>query len=209
MASRFENLTVVLATTNAHKVEEISRILGSVCPGWRCVPRPDNVEDVDEVDTTLEGNASLKAQALCAGTAMAALSDDSGLFVHALGGAPGVRSARFAGPGASDLDNRNALRRSLQEAGCDGGTVAAEFRCAVALAFPSEPSGLAQVTVTGRVPGTIGQFDRGRGGFGYDPMFLPDGGGGRTFAEMDPAEKDRWSHRQRALLALAASVRAL
>jgi XTP/dITP diphosphohydrolase len=205
----FGGSRLILATTNAHKVEEISRILGAVLPDWQFLPRPPEVPEVPEVDSTLEGNASLKAQALVAATGEAALADDSGLFVACLGGEPGVRSARYAGEDADDGNNRAALRTALVSAGHGGQAVAAEFRCAVAVAFANPGATLGQLVVTGRVGGHVITEERGSDGFGYDPMFIPSGGDGRTFAELGQRDKDAISHRGAALRGLVALLGAL
>lgn len=186
---------VVLATANAHKVEELRQLLGD---RFDLVARPDDVPEVVEDADSFEGNARLKAHALRDATGSSALADDSGLEVDALGGAPGVRSARFAGPHASDADNVAALRAALDgRSGPD--QPRARFRCVLVLARPDET----EVVAHGTVEGTIADEPRGANGFGYDPVFVPDEGDGRTFAEMTAAEKHAISHRGRALAALA------
>jgi XTP/dITP diphosphohydrolase len=188
----------VLATANPDKAREIAEILA---PRVQLEPRPDDVPDVEETGTTLEDNARLKAQALVAATGRPALADDTGLEVDGLGGAPGVYSARFAGEGASYADNVAKLLAELK--GEKGPARRARFRT-VALAL--WPDGR-ELVAEGVVNGTIAEESRGQGGFGYDPVFVPDEGDGRTFAELvdeSPDAKHRLSHRGRALTALAA-----
>ncbi len=187
-------MRLVLATANPDKAAEIAAILG----GHELVPRPADVPDVDETGDTLEENARLKARALAAATGEPAVADDTGLEVDALGGEPGVRSARYAGEGASYADNVRALLRAL-----DGvGDRRARFRTVAVVAFPDG----GEVLADGAVHGSITTEPRGSGGFGYDPVFVPDEGDGRTFAEMTPAEKHAVSHRGRAFRALAARL---
>jgi XTP/dITP diphosphohydrolase len=183
---------VVLATANPHKADEIAAILGH---RFEIVPRPPEVADVDETGDTLLANARLKADAIAAATGAAALADDTGLEVDALGGAPGVRSARFAGEPASDERNVALLLERLAEVTARS----ARFRTVVYLARP-DGSGL---WCDGVVEGTIAGERRGATGFGYDPVFIPDDGDGRTFAEMGAEAKHAISHRGRALRALA------
>jgi XTP/dITP diphosphohydrolase len=183
----------VLATANPDKAAEISQILA----GLALHPRPPEVPDVDEDGDTLEANARLKAVALVEATGEAAIADDTGLEVDALGGAPGVRSSRFAGPHASYADNVARLLEDL--AGVPVGERTARFRTVALARFPDG----AEVVTEGTVEGTITLSPRGAEGFGYDPVFVPTEGDGRTFAEMTPAEKNALSHRGRAFRALA------
>lgn len=188
---------VVLASANPDKVREIAEIVGD---RLALQPRPSDVPDVVEDADTLEGNARLKAVALCESTGSAALADDTGLEVDALGGAPGVHSARFAGEQASYRDNVVLLLRRLEEAGATEVTDRrARFRTVALLRYPDGR----EVSVEGVVEGFIASEPRGDAGFGYDPVFVPDGGGGRTFAEMTSDEKHEVSHRGRAFRALA------
>lgn len=189
---------VVLASANAKKAKEIARIAGATLD---LVPRPDHVPDVVEDADTFEGNARLKAVALAEATGLSALADDSGLEVDALGGAPGVRSARFAGEEATDEQNVDLLLAQLASRS-DPADRRARFRCVIVLL---DPDGT-EVVVDGTVEGTIAAAPRGDRGFGYDPVFVPDGSGGLTFAEMDLADKDALSHRGRALQRLAAAL---
>jgi XTP/dITP diphosphohydrolase len=181
----------VLATANPGKTEEIRAALDGVL----LLARPPEVPEVDETETTLEGNARLKARALCAATGHAALADDTGLEVVALGGEPGVYSARWAGPGASYADNVAKMLREMD------GVVdrRARFRTVLLVAYPDGT----ELSVEGRVEGLITEKAIGDSGFGYDPVFAPEGGSGRTFAEMSVAQKNLVSHRGRALSALA------
>lgn len=183
----------VLASANPHKVAEIRAIL--LGAGIELVPRPSDVPDVDETGATLEDNARLKARALCSATGLPAIADDTGLEVDALAGAPGVRSARYAGEGATDADNVAKLLADL-----DGSTNRHARFITVALAL--WPDGREAVAL-GVVEGEITTKPRGAGGFGYDPVFIPTEGDGRTFAEMTPTEKHTISHRGRALRHLA------
>lgn len=192
-------LTLVVASANVDKAAEIAAILGTV-PGLLLVPRPTEVPDVEETGDTLEANARLKARALCEATGLAALADDTGLEVEALGGAPGVYSARFAGEGATYADN---VAKMLAELAKVGVTDAAARRARFAtVAFIAYPDGT-ELWVEGEVVGTVTPDARGDGGFGYDPIFAPDGYDGRTFAQMTPDEKHAVSHRGRAFRALA------
>jgi XTP/dITP diphosphohydrolase len=166
------------------------------------LPRPEGVPDVVEDADTLVGNARLKARALVAATGMAAVADDTGLEVDALGGAPGVYSARYAGEQATYADNVTKLLRELGVLEDDGGERRASFKTVALVAFPDG----SEVWAEGVLAGTISTESRGTNGFGYDPVFVPEGREGRTFAEMQPEEKDAVSHRSRAFRALAAEL---
>ncbi len=192
---------LVLATRNAHKAAEISRLLG-VCGAEIATldAFPAFLETVEDRDT-LEGNAEKKAVEAARACGTWALADDSGLFVLALGGAPGVHSARWAGPDCTFADNRAKLLREL--AGAAGPKRAAYFRTVMAL---SDPDGRVEFA-RGRLDGVIGTAPRGDGGFGYDPLFtLIDG---RTLAELKPDEKNAMSHRGRAFRSLLPRLREL
>jgi XTP/dITP diphosphohydrolase len=193
---------LVVASANPDKVAEIAAVLGSV-PGIELMPRPTSVPEVEETGDTLEDNARLKARALVEATGLAAVADDTGLEVDALGGAPGVHSARFAGKHATYADNVAKLLDELEQEGA----VAPErrsalFRCVALVAYPDG----GDVWAEGKVNGTITSTPVGDSGFGYDPVFAPDGYDGRTFAQMSPAEKHEVSHRGRAFRALAARL---
>ena len=191
----------VLATANPDKAREIRDILASAGLASGLVPRPADVADVDETGETLEENARLKAIALCDATGLPAVADDTGLLVDALDGRPGVHSSRYAGEHASYAENVVKLLAEL-------GGVAPAARTArfETVAIVRWPDGR-EIVATGRVEGTITTAPRGSGGFGYDPVFVPDEGDGRTFGEMSPSEKHDYSHRGRAFRALAEAVR--
>ncbi len=191
----------MLASANPDKVKEIVAVLSASLP-VELLPRPDGVPDVVEDADTLVGNARLKARALVAATGLAAVADDTGLEVDALDGAPGVYSARFAGDDATYADNVARLLRDLAALEGGGGDRAACFKTVALVAFPDG----SEVWAEGVLAGTIATEPRGANGFGYDPVFVPEGGDGRTFAEMAPAEKDAVSHRGRAFRALAAEL---
>lgn len=184
-------MRLVLASANPDKAAEIAAILD----GFELVPRPPEVGDVDETGATLEENALLKARAILAATGEPAVADDTGLEVDALEGAPGVYSARYAGPGATYADNVAALLAALGDRTDRGG----RFRTVAVACFPDGR----EVIASGTVEGRIAVEARGAAGFGYDPLFVPDGLDGRTFAEMTPDEKNAVSHRGRAFRALA------
>jgi XTP/dITP diphosphohydrolase len=188
-------LRLVCASANPDKVVEISAVLGDAV---ELVPRPAGVPEVDEDADTLEGNARLKAVAVSEATGMAAVADDTGLEVDALGGAPGVYAARFAGDGCTYADNR---RKLLAELG-DGDDRRARFRTVLLVRWPDG----SELVVDGVCPGTISRSERGSRGFGYDAVFVPDEGDGRTFAEMSQEEKNALSHRGRALRNLVAAL---
>ena len=189
----------MLATANPDKAAEITEILEAALP-VDLVPRPVEVGEVDETGDTLTENARLKARALAEATGMAAVADDTGLEVDALDGAPGVYSARFSGPHATYADNVAKLLAELAAAGADDPSRRrARFRTVALVAYPDGSERWAE----GEVTGTISTSPRGSAGFGYDPVFEPDGLDGRTFAELTPDEKHAVSHRGRAFRALA------
>lgn len=189
---------LVLATRNPHKVEELRRILTAADLDVELLGAADlpGVPDVAETGVTFAENARLKAHAVAAATGLPAVADDSGLCVDVLGGMPGVFSARWAGRHGDDEANLRLLLAQLADVPDDRRT--AYFACAAALALPG---GLERV-VEGRLHGVVVRKPRGSGGFGYDPIFVPDGEY-RTAAELPPAEKDAISHRGRAFRALA------
>jgi XTP/dITP diphosphohydrolase len=194
-------LVLVLASANPDKVAEIAEVLSAALE-VELVPRPDSVPDVVEDGETLLDNARLKARALVVATGMAAVADDTGLEVDALGGAPGVFSARYAGEDVTYADNVAKLVRELAALADRGGARTARFRTVALAAFPDG----SEVWAEGAVEGTIVTEARGEAGFGYDPVFAPEGEGGRTFAEMTSAEKHAVSHRGRAFRALARAL---
>ncbi|HVX17278.1 MAG TPA: RdgB/HAM1 family non-canonical purine NTP pyrophosphatase [Acidimicrobiales bacterium] len=190
----------VLATANAHKARELAEILGDDVV---LLPRPPDVAEVDETASTLEGNARLKAQALVAATGEAAIADDTGLEVDALGGRPGVHSARYAGSDSDAVANVAKLLDELRAAdAASPAERAARFRTVIVALWPDGR----EVVVEGVVDGSIAEQPRGAGGFGYDPVFVPDGDGGLTFAELSAEAKHAISHRGRAARALAAEL---
>ena len=187
--------TYVLATANPDKAREIEAILAGL--DIALVPRPPEVPEVIEDGETLEDNALLKARALCEATGMAAIADDTGLFVDALDGAPGVYSARYAGEEATYADNCAKMLRELTGVALESRT--ARFRTVAAVAYPDG----SWFVVDGEVEGAIAESARGSNGFGYDPIFLPEGQRGRAMAELSPDEKHALSHRGNAFRALA------
>jgi XTP/dITP diphosphohydrolase len=188
---------LVLASANPDKAAEISAILAATLSDLELASRPAAVPDVDETGTTLVENARLKAAAVAAATGEAAVADDTGLLVDALDGAPGVWSARFAGEAATYADNVAKLLREL--IGVAPGRRTARFETVALIRWPDG----GEVVATGAVEGVIATEARGDGGFGYDPVFVPAEGDGRTFAELTPDEKHALSHRGRAFRALA------
>jgi len=181
---------VLIGTRNPHKLVEIMRILGEI-PGIEWVTfRERPFPEVPEEGATLEENARLKAVMISQGSGLPTLAEDSGLEVVTLGGAPGVRSARFSGEEKNWQANNEKLLALLSEAR----DRRARFRAVAALALPDGRLWLRE----GVLEGTIATRARGKGGFGYDPVFVPEGET-RTLGEMAPEEKDRISHRRRAL----------
>ena len=188
---------VVLATANANKAAEIKAILWD----WELIPRPSSVPDVDETSDTLVGNARLKAQALAITAGLAALADDTGLEVPALDGAPGVHSARYAGPNAIDDENVEKLLTEMSH--LEGAQRAARFRTVALLLLPDGR----EVIGEGVLDGHITTARRGENGFGYDVVFVPLHSPGMiTFGQMSADEKNKMSHRSKAFLALRDEV---
>jgi XTP/dITP diphosphohydrolase len=195
-------MRVVVATANAHKLAEIARLVDAAALGATLVPMADlGVPSPVEDGASFAENALIKARACAAATGLPAIADDSGITVEALGGAPGVRSARFAGDDADDAANNLLLLVSLAAAGADTPSARrAAFVCAAALALPD---GTEHVEL-GRMEGHVVDGPRGTNGFGYDPLFVADvTADGRTNGELSPAEKDAISHRAVAFAALA------
>ena len=184
-------MRLVCASANPDKVAEIRRLLGGVV---ELLPRPADLGDVVEDADTLVGNARLKATAVMEVAGHAAVADDTGLFVDALDGAPGIFAARYAGDDCTYADNRDKLLAEL--AGAD--ERAAQFRTVAIVVWP----GGDELAVEGICPGVITTTERGSDGFGYDAIFQPDEGSGPTFAQMSAAEKNAISHRGRAFDAL-------
>ncbi len=187
-------LRVACASANPHKVAEIIDLMGGVVD---LVPRPQDLADVEEDADTLEGNARLKAVAVCGATGLPALADDTGLEVDALDGAPGVSTARFAGVGATDAQNRKRLLVQLEQK--VAAQRSARFRTVALLRFPDGR----EIVAHGVCEGSIATTEIGDRGFGYDALFIPADGNGRTFAQMTLEEKHELSHRGRAFRALA------
>lgn len=185
---------VVVASKNPDKIAEVEAVLAELHPPVE-VARGIDWPDVEETEPTLAGNALLKARTVAAATSMAALADDTGLEVDALGGDPGVRTARYAGEGATYADNVSKLLSALG----DRNDRSARFRTAIALVTPDGE----ELVVEGVLEGQISRSRRGSGGFGYDPVFDVDG---RTLAEIGTEEKNEISHRARALRALAEAL---
>ena len=198
---------VVLATNNAKKLLELRRILAAQAADEDRTDATDRIEIVGladvpsypepaETEATFEGNALLKARACVRSTGLPALADDSGLAVEVLNGMPGVRSARWAGPQASDDDNNELLLRQLSDVPAE--RRAARFVCVVALVLPDGTEHVRRGEMAGALIGEL----RGQNGFGYDPMFVAMGQE-RTNGELTPEEKDAFSHRAQALRAIA------
>jgi XTP/dITP diphosphohydrolase len=187
---------LIVATRNEHKLRELSQMLG----GARLEPLPEAVELPPEDGESFADNALIKARAAHKATGRAAVADDSGIEAADLGGEPGVRSARYAGEGASDRQNLDKLLRDVAAAA--GGR---EIAYVCVLAYVNEAG--EEGTFEGRCEGILAEQPRGTGGFGYDPAFLPaEIGDGRTMAELSPAEKNAISHRGRAAHLLGAHL---
>jgi XTP/dITP diphosphohydrolase len=189
---------LVLATRNPHKLREFARLLAPASVTVR--PLPEGIDLPPEDGGSFEANAVVKARTAADRTGRAAIADDSGIEAQALGGRPGVRSARYAGPDASDAENLDKLMREAP--------AGSALRYVCALAYVDPTTGTERVFF-GESRGRLAERARGTGGFGYDPAFLPDGDwAGRTMAELTDEEKDRISHRGRAVRALLAWRRA-
>jgi XTP/dITP diphosphohydrolase len=188
---------LVLGTRNPHKVREIARLLEPA--GISVEPLPAGTALPPETGQTFEANALPKARTAAAATGRPAIADDSGIEAEALGGAPGVRSARYAGPGAGDQENLTKLMRETP--------AGSRLRYVCALAYVDPATGAEQVFF-GYCRGSLASRPRGSGGFGYDPAFLPDADSeNRTMAELSDAEKDAISHRGHAVRELASWLR--
>lgn len=185
---------LAVASKNPDKIKEIEEVLGQIGLADEIVQGLD-WPDVEETGETLEKNALIKARAVMKATGLPAIADDTGLEVEALGGEPGVHTARFAGPDAT-YDENVALMLEVMEGVSDR---AARFRTVVALVFPDG----VEVVAEGSVEGVITKSRRGSSGFGYDPVFEVEG---RTLAEMTPEEKNQLSHRARAIRALGEAL---
>ncbi len=192
-----EKLTAVLASRNQGKIKELEELLTAVRPDIKIIglDRYPEIGDIQETGSTFEENARIKAMAVCSATGLPALADDSGLVVPALNGEPGVYSARYAGPQATDEENNLKLLRRMHH--LSGAARSAIFICVLTALAP----GGQYVEVRGEWPGTILKEPRGKDGFGYDPLFY-DPETGLTAAQMDPSQKNARSHRGRALAQL-------
>lgn len=192
----------LLATHNLKKREELARILEPLGIGVQTAEQAGvELTDVEETGTTFEENAVLKAVGGCLESGMPCVADDSGLEVDALGGAPGVYSARYAGEHGNDAKNIDKLLEALRDV--PQGERTARFVCAACCAFPDG----SRIVTRGACAGVIAFERAGTGGFGYDPVFVPDGADGRSMASLDDAQKDAISHRRRALEQLAQKLR--
>jgi XTP/dITP diphosphohydrolase len=197
-----ERRRVVLATRNAHKVAELSRILAEAGIGVALAGLDEfpGAPEVPETGLTFADNSLLKARAIAAFTGLPAIADDSGLAVDALHGMPGVFSARWSGKHGDDQANLDLVLGQLADVDARG----AQFICVAALVVPAPPSAR-EWTVTGVLHGALARAPRGSNGFGYDPIFVP-AGHEQTFGEMEPAEKHGMSHRADAFRKLVAAL---
>lgn len=191
---------LVLATRNEGKASELERLLEGIASRMVTLRQYPGIALPPEGDDSYAANAVAKARAVHAALGVAALGDDSGLEVDALGGAPGIRSARFSGENADDASNNALLLERL--AGVPSERRTARFRCALALVTEDG----AEISVEGSCEGRILEAPRGNGGFGYDPLFLPEGES-HSFAELPRTAKDVVSHRSRAAAALRERLR--
>jgi XTP/dITP diphosphohydrolase len=192
---------LVCASANPDKVLEIEQILATC--GVSIAPRPPSIPDVVEDGETLEGNARLKALAICEATGQPALADDTGLEIDALDGAPGVRSARYAGEPSDPTANIAKVLRELDRVGARAPEQRrARFRTVILVRWVDGSETVAE----GSIEGHIAAQPTGGNGFGYDPIFIPTASDGRTFAQMSADEKHEVSHRGRALRALAEAL---
>ena len=186
-------IDLLVATRNAHKTEEIQRILGPQFNVTDLAAHPE-IPHIAESGTTFQENAILKAVAVSKRMPGFVIADDSGLEVEALGGAPGVHSARYAGMNATDQEKTDKLLEELTRVGATKNARRARFRCVLALACKGNVLGAFE----GIIEGQIADRPHGSHGFGYDPIFMPEGFQ-QTFGELAPAEKNQLSHRARAL----------
>jgi len=186
---------IVLATANTHKVIEFQRILNELLPDLELVAASQfpGVPEIEETGSTFAENALIKARAINEFTNLPALADDSGLVVEALNGAPGIFSARYAGINADDKANVMKLLNEIK--GLDQSLLSAKFECSIALVDKSQDL---ELVVDGQMPGQVIKEVRGENGFGYDPIFVPQGLT-KTSSELSDSEKDKISHRGIAL----------
>lgn len=194
-------MKVVVASRNAHKVREIEAIFAEEGVGFELIGIDDIAPGTAllEEEETFEGNALVKARQAVVATGLPAIADDSGIEVDELGGAPGVRSARYAGEPSDDQRNNEKLLQALR--GVPAERRGARYRCAAAFI-----DGTLEIVRTGSCEGRVLEAGRGTGGFGYDPLILIEPLG-QTMAEIDPAVKNRISHRSAAFRELAAALR--
>ena len=190
-------LRLVCASANPDKVAEIEQLLTGIA---EMEPRPTSLGEVIEDADSLTGNARLKAVAVCDASGHAAIADDTGLEVDALGGAPGIYAARFAGENATYADNRRKLLDDMS--GVEQHLRTARFRTVVMVMWPNGD----EIVVEGVCEGHIAKAEMGDAGFGYDSIFIPDDGDGRSFAQMSADEKNVMSHRARAFSALPGAL---
>lgn len=191
----------VIASNNEKKIKELDRILSPLGIYARTAAQlGKKLDEVEETGTTFAENAELKAKAACEKTGMPAIADDSGLVVDALGGRPGVYSARYAGENATDEEKIQKLLTEMMNSGSSDRT--ARFECVICCYFPNGE----KLFAAGSCEGTIGYAPRGVNGFGYDPIFFVEGN--KTFAELSDNQKDVLSHRGKALKELARLLKA-
>jgi len=196
---------IVLATANTHKVIEFQRILGELLPGLELIASSDfsKVPVIEETGATFAENALLKAKVINEFTKLPAIADDSGLVVAALNGAPGIFSARYAGINATDQENVAKLISDIDN--IDDSLLEASFECAIALVDREQKL---ELVVQGQMPGRVIKQVRGANGFGYDPMFIPQGFS-KTAAELSDQDKDKISHRGIALRKMSGILKQL
>jgi XTP/dITP diphosphohydrolase len=193
---------LILASRNSGKIREFKRMLAEVSSDIEVLSLIDfpNLPDVEETGATLQENAELKASQITEATGKTCLADDSGIFIDALNGDPGVYSARWSGVHGDDSANNAKVLKQIQQLEVNGPVDrSAQFRCVVALSFPKGHKRAGEtIFESGQMPGRIIDVGRGAHGFGYDPIFVPDGYA-QTSAELDAQEKDRISHRGQAM----------
>ncbi|MDJ0754032.1 MAG: RdgB/HAM1 family non-canonical purine NTP pyrophosphatase [Ardenticatenaceae bacterium] len=191
-------MKLLIATRNQGKVKELAEMMANLGVEWLSLSDVNIDFDVDETGSTFVENATLKAEAYARASGMITLADDSGLEVAALGGAPGIYTARYGSAGMSHEERFQFLLQNLVDVPPEKRR--AQFRAVIVVA---DPEGQVLTTSEGICPGAIALAPRGTNGFGYDPIFLPDGQNGRTMAELQPEEKHLISHRGRAIAKLA------
>lgn len=193
-------MTYIAATGNMHKLTEFKRILTPLNIKLISTKEANVYVNVEETAKTFEGNAEIKALAICKAADMPAIADDSGIVVDALGGAPGIYSSRYAGPNSTDLDKMNKLLNEIKDVPKEKRT--ARFVCAICCIFPNGKT----IQVRGTCEGYIADEICGNGGFGYDPIFI-EKETGKTFGILSDDEKDRLSHRGKALRLFAEKLK--